>query len=243
MTTGSAWRLAPPVGRRGAQLLVGLVLYAVSMALLVHAGLGNMPWDVLTQGVARSTGASFGEVTAAISLLVLLCWVPLRQRPGLGTVANVVVIAVLVDPFLALLDRLPDALPLGARAAMAVGGIGLNALATGLYVGARLGPGPRDGLMTGIVARTGWPVAAVRTSIEVAVVSAGWLLGGTVGLATLAYALLVGPLVHVLLPRLMLDERVTPVVRDVAQDPRSGAGPDVPELAPDLAPDVASTSS
>jgi uncharacterized membrane protein YczE len=177
------------------------VLYAASMALLVHSGLGNMPWDVLTQGISRHTGASFGTITLAISVVVLLCWIPLRQRPGVGTIANVLVIGLLVDPFLAALDALPDPLPLAARIALACSGIVLNALATGLYVGAQLGPGPRDGLMTGLVARTGRPVALVRTSIEIVVVAAGWALGGTVGLATLAYALLVGPLVHVFLPR------------------------------------------
>lgn len=187
--------------RRGVQLAVGLVLYAASIALLVHPALGNMPWDVLSQGIARRGGWSLGAVTVAVSLAVLLCWLPLRQRPGVGTVANVVVIGALVDPFLALLGRLPDELPLVVRVGLALLGIALNGLATALYIGARLGPGPRDGLMTGVVARTGWPVRGVRTGIEVAVVAAGWLLGGTVGLTTLAYALAIGPLVHRLLPR------------------------------------------
>lgn len=185
--------------RRGGQLLVGLVLYAASIAMLVDAGLGSMPWDVLTQGIVRRTDLSFGTVTLLVGLAVLACWIPLRQRPGVGTVANVVVISVLVDPFLAVLDGLPDSL--GARIALAAGGIVLNGVATGLYVGARLGPGPRDGLMTGLVRRTGRSVRLVRTTIEVAVVSVGWALGGTVGFATLAYALLIGPLVHVFLPR------------------------------------------
>lgn len=187
---------ARPV-RRGAQLLVGLVLYALSIALLVHAGQGSMPWDVLTQGVVRRTGLSFGTVTLAVSVVVLLCWWPLRQRPGIGTVANVLVIGVLVDPALAVLAPVPTPLPVAVG--LAVLGIVLNALATGLYVGARLGPGPRDGLMTGLVARTGRSVRLVRTTIEVVVVSAGWLLGGTVGWATLAYALGVGPLAQVFL--------------------------------------------
>ena len=182
--------------------MAGLVLYAASIALLVHPQLGSMPWDVLNQGLARTAGWSFGTATVVISLAVLLCWVPLRQRPGVGTLANVVVIGALVDPFLALAALLPDPLPIAARVAMVVVGIGANALATALYVGARLGPGPRDGLMTGLVARTGASVRVVRGSIEVVVVAAGWLLGGTVGPGTLAYALAVGPLVHVLLPRL-----------------------------------------
>lgn len=190
---------ARPV-RRGVQLLVGLVLYAASIAMLVDAGLGSMPWDVLTQGIVLRTDLSFGVVTLLTGLVVLACWIPLRQRPGVGTVANVIVISALVDPFLTLLDGLPDAL--GVRIALAASGIVLNGLATGLYVGARLGPGPRDGLMTGLVRRTGRSVRLVRTTIEVTVVSVGWLLGGTVGFATLAYALAIGPLVHLFLARL-----------------------------------------
>jgi len=196
---------ARPV-RRGAQLLVGLVLYAASIAMLVHAGLGSMPWDVLTQGIVRRTDLSFGLVTLLVGMVVLACWIPLRQRPGVGTVANVVVISALVDPFLALLGLLPDAM--GVRIVLAAGGIVLNGLATGLYVGARLGPGPRDGLMTGLVRRTGRSVRLVRTTIEVAVVSVGWLLGGTVGFATLAYALAIGPLVHLFLARLTVPHEV-----------------------------------
>lgn len=192
----------PAPVRRGAQLLGGLVLYAVSIGMLVHSGLGNMPWDVLSQGVARQLGWTLGTATVVLSVVVLACWWPLRQRPGIGTVANVLVIGVLVDPCLALLDLLPDPLPLAPRIALVAGGIGLNALASGLYIGARLGPGPRDGLMTGVVARTGWPTGAVRGGIEVTVVAVGWLLGGTLGFGTLAYALGIGPLIHWLLPRL-----------------------------------------
>lgn len=192
---------ATHAARRGVQLVVGLVLYALSVALLVHSGLGNMPWDVLSQGVSRQVGWSLGTVTVVVSVLVLLCWWPLRQRPGVGTVANVIVIGVLIDPFLALLDLLPDPLPLAARIGVVVVGIGLNGVAGALYIGARLGPGPRDGLMTGLVGRTGWPVAPVRIGIEVTVVAVGWLLGGTLGFATLAYALGIGPILHVLLPR------------------------------------------
>lgn len=188
--------------RRAVQLLGGLVLYAASIVMLVRAELGSMPWDVLSQGVVRVTGWSFGTVTVALSFLVFACWVPLRQRPGIGTVANVVVIGALLDPFLALAAHLPDPLPLPAAAGLVALGVLTNALATSLYVGARLGPGPRDGLMTGIVARTGWPLRLVRGSIEVVVVAVGWALGGTLGVGTLAYALAIGPLVHVLLPRL-----------------------------------------
>ncbi|MCC2333496.1 membrane protein YczE [Cellulomonas wangsupingiae] len=195
-------RSAHAHARRGGRLLVGLVLYAASVALLVRAQLGSMPWAVLSQGLTRVTGWSFGTATVVVSFAVLLCWVPLRQRPGLGTVANVVVIGLLVDPFLALTDLLPDPLPLAAAGGLVAVGVVVNGLATALYVGARLGPGPRDGLMTGLVARTGRPVRLVRGSIEVVVVAAGWLLGGTVGVGTLAYALAIGPVVHVLLPRL-----------------------------------------
>lgn len=184
------------------QLATGLVAYAVSMALMVRAGLGAMPWDVLHQGLAAHTGASFGAVTAATGAVVLACWLPLRQRPGFGTLANVVVISAAVNPALAVLTLLEDPLPMPVRALMLATGIVLNALATALYVGAGMGPGPRDGLMTGLVARTGWPLRAVRTGIEVCVVAAGWLLGGTAGLGTLAYALAIGPLVHLWLPRL-----------------------------------------
>lgn len=202
-TVAPAGVLPAPRLRRGVQLLIGLVLYALSMALLVDSALGNMPWDVLSEGVARRTGLSFGAVTLVISALVLACWVPMRQRPGVGTVANVLVIGLLADPFLALVAGVGD-LAVGWRVVVAAAGIGLNGLATALYVGAGLGPGPRDGLMTGLVARTGRPVALVRTAIEVAVVLSGIVLGGTFGVTTVAYALLVGPLVHVLLPPLRI---------------------------------------
>jgi len=194
------------MARRTGQLAIGLVLYAVSVTVLVRSRLGNMPWDVLSQGVARRTGLSFGTVTLVISAVVLVAWWPLRQRPGAGTVANVLVIGFLVDPFLALLALLPDPLPLPAAVGLVVLGIGLNGLATALYIGARFGPGPRDGLMTGLVARTGRSTRLVRTCIEVAVVAAGWLLGGTAGFATLAYALVIGVVVHPLLPRFAVED-------------------------------------
>lgn len=189
----------PRLPRRLVQLYAGLVAYGVSMALLVRSSLGVMPWDVLHQGLARRLHWSLGTMTIAVGVLVLLCWIPLRERPGVGTVSNVLVIGVVVDGALALLQA-PGAL--WARVALAAAGIGLNALATALYVGARLGPGPRDGLMTGLVRRTGRPVGLVRTSIEVVVVLTGWALGGTLGVVTVVYALAVGPLVHVLLPPL-----------------------------------------
>jgi uncharacterized membrane protein YczE len=199
--------LAARLPRRLVQLYAGLAAYAVSMALLVRSSLGNMPWDVLHQGLAGKLHLSLGTLTVVVGALVLLAWVPLRQRPGLGTVSNVVVIGVVVDAALA---ALPTPSALAARIAFAAAGIGLNAVGTALYIGARLGPGPRDGLMTGLVARTGWSVRWVRTSLEVAVVLTGWALGGTLGPATVAYALLVGPLVHPLLPRLTVPAAAVP---------------------------------
>ena len=189
--------------RRLTQLYVGLVLYGVSMALLVRSGLGVMPWDVLHQGLARHLGGTIGGWSILVGALVLLAWVPLRERPGVGTVSNVVVIGVAVDAALAVLAE-PSAMPV--RVALAVAGVALNAVATAAYVGARLGPGPRDGLMTGLVRRTGRSVRLVRTAIEVVVVLAGWALGGTLGVVTLLYVLAIGPLVHVLLPLLVVPD-------------------------------------
>jgi uncharacterized membrane protein YczE len=185
--------------RRLNQLYAGLALYGFSMALLVRSDLGVMPWDVLHQGVAGQIGLSIGVVSMIVGALVLLAWIPLRERPGLGTVSNVVVIGLAIDGTLALLDP-PSSL--AVRIAFVVAGIVLNAVATAAYVGVRFGPGPRDGLMTGLVRRTGGSVRLVRTSIEVVVVLSGWLLGGTFGVATVLYALSIGPLVQVLLPRL-----------------------------------------
>jgi uncharacterized membrane protein YczE len=185
--------------RRLVQLYAGLVLYGVSMALLVRSSLGVMPWDVLHQGLARQLGWSLGSVTIVVGALVLLAWVPLRERPGLGTLSNVVVVGLAVDAALAVLAA-PEGL--AGRVAFAASGILLNGVATAAYIGVDLGPGPRDGLMTGLVRRTGRPVGLVRTAIEVMVVATGWLLGGTLGVVTVVYALTIGPLVHVLLPRL-----------------------------------------
>ncbi|WP_402464730.1 membrane protein YczE [Isoptericola aurantiacus] len=182
--------------RRAVQLVLGLLAYTGSMAMLLHAGQGAMPWDVLSQGIVRTTGWSFGTTVALTSVVVLAAWVPLRQRPGIGTVANVVIIAVAIGPALALTERVAPSPGPVTGAALAVGGIVLNGVATAAYVGVRLGPGPRDGLLTGLVARTAWSVRAVKTGIEVAVVAAGWLLGGTLGWATVAYALGVGVVVQ-----------------------------------------------
>jgi uncharacterized membrane protein YczE len=181
---------------RGTALLVGLVGYGFSMALMVRAGLGLDPWDVFHQGLSRHTGMTIGVASAVVGVVVLLAWIPLRNRPGIGTIANVVVIAVTVDTALAWLPT-PTALPV--RVALMLGAVALNAVSTVLYIGAGLGPGPRDGLMTGIVARTGMSVRLVRTSIEASVLVTGWLLGGTVGVGTVVYALGIGPLVQLVL--------------------------------------------
>lgn len=182
---------------RLAQLVGGLVLYGTSLALMVRAQLGLDPWDTLHQGLSEKFGWSFGIATAVTGVAVLAAWLPLRQRPGIGTIANVVVIALSVDVALALL---PWAVGLPWQVLMLAGGVVLNAAATAIYVGARLGPGPRDGLMTGLHARTGWSVRLVRTGIEIAVLSVGWLLGGSVGLGTVLYALAIGPLTQFFLP-------------------------------------------
>lgn len=187
--------------RRLVQLYAGLVLYGISMALLVRSTLGVMPWDVLHQGISRHLGWSLGTVSIVVGALVLLAWIPLRQLPGVGTVSNVVVIGLAVDATLA---ALPAPSVLVVRVAFVVAGVLLNAVATAAYIGVHLGPGPRDGLMTGLVRRTGGSVRLVRTSIEVVVVATGWLLGGTLGLGTVVYALAIGPLVQVVLPRLSL---------------------------------------
>jgi uncharacterized membrane protein YczE len=203
-------RMHRPV-RRLTQLYAGLVLYGASMAVQIRAGLGLDPWDVFHQGVADRTGLSFGTVVIVTGALVLLAWVPLRQRPGVGTVSNVFVIGVAVDATLALL---PPAGSAPVAVTMLVAGVGLNGLAGGAYIGAGLGPGPRDGLMTGLVRRTGRSVRVVRTTIEVTVLAAGAALGGTVGVGTVVYALAIGPLVHAVLPRLTVREPVPAGRRD-----------------------------
>jgi uncharacterized membrane protein YczE len=185
--------------RRLVQLYAGLVLYGASMALQIRAGLGLDPWDVFHQGVANRTGLSFGTVVIVTGAIVLLAWIPLRQRPGFGTISNVVVIGIAVDAALALV---PHAGSTPVAVAMLLAGVGLNGLAGGAYIGAGLGPGPRDGLMTGLVRRSGRSIRLVRTSIEVTVLVAGAALGGTVGIGTVVYALSIGPLVHAVLPRL-----------------------------------------
>jgi uncharacterized membrane protein YczE len=182
--------------RRLLQLYIGLTLYGVSTALLVRGGLGLEPWGVLHQGLAELTGLTIGIVSIIVGAVVLLLWIPMKQRPGLGTVSNVFVIGVAMDGTLALV---PDAHGLGVRIGVLIGGIVLNGVATGLYISARFGPGPRDGLMTGLHRVTGRSIRLVRTAIEVAVVATGFVLGGSVGGGTVAYALAIGPLAQLFL--------------------------------------------
>jgi uncharacterized membrane protein YczE len=186
--------------KRYLQLAVGLVLYGFSIALLVRAELGLDSWDVLHQGLAMRLDISIGWVINGVGVLVLLLWIPLRQRPGVGTVANVVVVGLVTN---AVLAGVPELSGLAVRWSALVVAILVNALATALYVGAGLGPGPRDGLMTGLAAK-GYSIRVVRTLIEISVLAVGWLLGGTVGIGTVLYALSIGPLVHILLPRFQI---------------------------------------
>jgi uncharacterized membrane protein YczE len=179
------------------QLFLGLALYGISLGLMVRANFGLDPWDVFHQGLAQRVGLSLGMMVNLVGAAVLLLWIPIRQRPGIGTIANVFLIGTFADISLWLIPPI-DSLPL--TIAMLIFGVVLNGVATGAYIGAGLGPGPRDGLMTGLVKRTGGSVRVIRTSIEVAVLAAGWLLGGTVGLGTVIYAIAIGPIVHRMLP-------------------------------------------
>ncbi|MEU0088647.1 hypothetical protein [Streptomyces sp. NPDC006274] len=182
--------------RRLLQLYVGLALYGVSSALLVRAGLGLEPWGVLHQGLAELTGLTIGVVSIIVGAVVLLLWIPIRQRPGLGTVSNVFVIGLAMDATLAIVPRVDG---LGGRIPLMAGAIVLNGMATGLYIAARFGPGPRDGLMTGLHRLTGRSIRLVRTALEVTVVATGFALGGSVGVGTVAYALAIGPLAQLFL--------------------------------------------
>lgn len=184
------------LGRRLIQLYAGLTLYGVSSGLLVEAGLGLEPWGVLHQGLAEHVGLSIGTVSIIVGAAVLLLWIPLRQRPGLGTVSNVFVIGLAMNATLALV---PGAQALAVRIPLMAAGIVLNGAATGLYIAASFGPGPRDGLMTGLHRRTGRSIRLIRTAIEVAVVATGFALGGTVGVGTLLYAVSIGPLAQLFL--------------------------------------------
>lgn len=210
---------------RLARLYPGLILYGVSDGMLLLAGLGVDPWDVLQQGLSRRLGLGVGTWAVIVGALVLLLWLPLRQRPGFGTASNVIVVGGVIDLMLALVPA-PHATAL--RYAVMLAGVLLNGVATGAYIGAGLGPGPRDGLMTGLAAR-GLSIRTVRTAIELTVLLAGWLLGGSVGLGTVAYALGIGPLAHFFIPRLAI-ERPRATVPTAPAPPAAAAAPLQEEL-------------
>lgn len=188
--------------RRVVQLLVGLFLYGAGCALTVEAGLGVDPWTVFAQGLSVRTGIGIGWITNIVGFFVLLLWIPLRQKPGVGTVANILLVGTSMQ---LVLDVVPPVSGLFAQFAVLLAGIVLVAIASGLYIGARFGPGPRDGLMTGLNSRLGWPIWLCRALVELSVLAVGWLLGGTVGIGTVLFAVLIGPLVHLALP--LLDTR------------------------------------
>ena len=204
--------------RRIAQLIVGVYLYGVGIALMVRAGIGVAPWDVLTLGIEKQTGLEFGMITVITSVFVLLLWIPIRQKPGIGTLTNVL----LVGPSAQLsLEFIPPIEGLVFQVLVFLAGLLVLAIATGLYIGARFGPGPRDGLMTGIHNRWGVKIWIARTSIEVVVLSIGWVLGGNVGIGTLAFALLIGPFVNITIPRLRVPVIARPEPVDVTGPPTS----------------------
>jgi uncharacterized membrane protein YczE len=206
----------PPRLRRTVQLFGGLVLYGVSDAMLLLAGLGVDPWDVFHQGLSRTFGLAVGTWAIIVGVFVLALWIPLRQRPGVGTLCNVVTIGLVIN---LVLVTVPAPRALAARVIVMGAGVVLNGVATGAYIGAGLGPGPRDGLMTGLAAR-GHSIRAVRTGIELTVLGTGALLGGTVGVGTVVYALGIGPLAHIFIPRLQIksarvvDGEAAPVVAE-----------------------------
>jgi uncharacterized membrane protein YczE len=197
------------VTRRIPQLLIGLFLYGISLSMMIRAGVGVSPWDVLSQGVSLRTGIPFGLATNLIGLVVLLFWIPLRQRPGVGTVLNALLVGPSAEVGFLFVSQPEE---LWARILLFAGGLVLLAVASGLYIGANFGPGPRDGLMTGLHQRTGWRIWIVRTSIEIVVLGIGWLLGGNVGLGTVAFALFIGPLVNVTMPMFA----IRPPVKDAS---------------------------
>lgn len=188
--------------RRVTQLFIGLFLYGVGCAMTVEAGLGVDPWTVLAEGISVHTGIGIGWVANILGFFVLLLWIPLRQKPGVGTIANILLVGTSMQFALWLF---PPISGLPAQLAVLLGGIVLVAIASGLYIGAHFGPGPRDGLMTGMHRRLGWPIWTCRALVELTVLAIGWLLGGTVGIGTVLFAFLIGPLVHVALP--LLDTR------------------------------------
>ena len=200
--------------RRIAQLVIGLFLYGIAIALMIRGAIGVGPWDVFGQGLARVTGLNFGLLINIVGALVLLLWIPLRQKPGIGTVANVLLIGPSAEVGLWLV---PTFDVLWVRVALFVAGLLLLAVASGLYIGARMGPGPRDGLMTGIHTRFGVRIWIARTIVELSVLIVGWILGGNVGIGTVAFALLIGPLVGITIPFFRVPERPVAEPVDLAR--------------------------
>jgi uncharacterized membrane protein YczE len=196
--------LTEQLPRRLINLFLGLIGYGLSISLMLQAHLGNQPWDVFHQGLSLLTGLSVGLVLIIVGVVVLLCWIPLRQRPGIGTVANIIVLGIVVD---VANNLIPAPSQLAVRISYLLVGIVLCGAASGLYIGANLGPGPRDGLMTGLTRRFGWSLRGWRTIIEISVVAVGFLLGGEVGLGTIAYALAIGPLAQFFIPLLSVRPR------------------------------------
>lgn len=183
--------------RRLIRLYTGLITVGISTALMIRSDFGLNPWDVFHQGVGYRTPLSFGTVVIATGAVVLMLWIPLRQRPGLGTISNMIMIGLAAD---AALWLIPEVESTPMRAVMLVSGIVFTGIATSTYIGAGFGSGPRDGLMTGLAERTGRSIRTVRTGIELTVLAAGWMLGGTVGIGTILFAVAIGPIVHVTLP-------------------------------------------
>ena len=208
--------------RRLSQLALGLALYGLSLGMMIRATLGNAPWDVLHQGMALHLPISIGTAVIVMSVVVLLFWIPLRELPGLGTITNSLAVGLTADLTLSLLDA-PEVL--WQRVLLMVGGVVLNALATALYLGSQFGPGPRDGLMTGLHRRTGVSIRLVRTGLEVVVVAIGWLLGGMVGIGTVLYAVAIGPLVQLLLPWFIVELEVPTRGVDVPAEAAQLASP------------------
>ncbi len=215
------------LARRILQLLLGLALYGASMAMVVRGALGAIPWDVLHTGLIEHIPVTFGQMSILLALVVLLMWIPLRQKPGFGTVANVFLVGIAADVALALI---PPTAHLPWQVTLTGLGIGLNGMATAMYMGTQLGPGPRDGFMTGLARVSGHSIRGVRTVIEVLVVGLGWALGGVVGLGTVLYALSIGPLTQFMLPwfTVALERPVAPPARDPARYP-APAPPTLPE--------------
>jgi uncharacterized membrane protein YczE len=218
----------PVLVRRFVQLFVGLFLYGIGIALIVRGELGVAPWDVLTQGIAKQTGLGFGLITVILSGVVLLLWIPIRQRLGFGTVMNALLVGPSADIGLWLI---PPGLDLWVRVLLLPAGIVVLAIATGLYIGAHFGPGPRDGLMTGLHRVTGWKIWIVRTGIELIVLAIGWALGGNVGIGTVAFALLIGPLCGYTIPMFAIKRPASATPTEPSVERADAAAP-APSVTP-----------